>query len=179
MPRYEIVGYGRETGRKRVRIYEAKNEEDAIMMAASEGTIVDTQKIKILPDMPATENQIEYAKDLDIKIPKNATKKELTKLISLAVDEDWPTKKTKQQARKLGIKIPAGITDTELLDLIDDEETEIENEKDQLREQKEDERFDAQLRKTRKTKKSSKAESFLGLIIITVIIIVLIKSCGS
>ena len=148
MPRYEIVGFGRETGRKRVRIYEAKDEEDAILMAAADGTIVDTQKIKILPDAPATESQIEYAKDLDIKIPKGVTKKELSKLISQAEDEDWPRKKTKQQARKLGIKIPAKITDMELLDLIDEKEMEIEDEKDRLREQKEDERFDAQLRKT-------------------------------
>ena len=120
MPRYEVVGLGRETGRKRVRIYEARNKEDAIMMAASEGIVVDTSKIRILPESPATERQIEDAKDLDIKIPKGITKNELSKLINQAEDEDWPTKKTKQQAQKLGIKLPTGITNMALLDLIDD-----------------------------------------------------------
>jgi len=88
MPRYEVVGFGRETGRKRVRIYEAKNKEDVIMMAASEGTIVDMSKIRILPESPATEPQLEYAKNLGIKIPENATKTELTKLISDAVEKE-------------------------------------------------------------------------------------------
>jgi hypothetical protein len=88
MPRYEVVGFGRETGRKRVRIYEAKNKEDAIMMAASEGTVVDVNKIRILPESPATERQIEYAKNLGIKIPQNATKSELTKLISQVVEKE-------------------------------------------------------------------------------------------
>jgi hypothetical protein len=88
MPRYEIVGFGRETGRKRVRIYEAKNKEDVIMMAASEGTIVDMSKIRILPESPATERQLEYAKNLGIKIPKKATKSEMTKLISQAVEKE-------------------------------------------------------------------------------------------
>jgi hypothetical protein len=92
MPRYEVVGFGRETGRKRVRIYEAKNKEDVIMMAASEGTIVDMSKIRILPESPATEQQLEYAKNLGIKIPKNATKRELTKLISQAVEEEMTNK---------------------------------------------------------------------------------------
>jgi hypothetical protein len=92
MPRYEVVGFGRETGRKRVRIYEAKNIEDVVMMAASEGTIVDMSKIRILPESPATEQQLEYAKNLGIKIPKNATKRELTKLISQAVEEEMTNK---------------------------------------------------------------------------------------
>ena len=92
MPRYEVVGFGRETGRKRVRIYEAKNKEDAIMMAASEGTIVDMSKIRILPESPATEPQLEYAKNLGIKLPKNATKSELTKLISQAVEKEITNK---------------------------------------------------------------------------------------
>ena len=92
MPRYEVVGFGRETGRKRIRIYEAKNIEDVVMMAASEGTIVDMSKIRILPESPATEQQLEYAKNLGIKIPKNATKRELTKLISQAVEEEMTNK---------------------------------------------------------------------------------------
>jgi hypothetical protein len=92
MPRYEVVGFGRETGRKRVRIYEAKNKEDVIMMAASEGTIVDMSKIRILPESPATERQLEYAKNLGIKIPKDATKSEMTKLISQAVEKEMTNK---------------------------------------------------------------------------------------
>jgi hypothetical protein len=92
MPRYEIVGFGRETGRKRVRIYEAKNVEDVVAMAASEGTIVDMSKIRILPESPATERQLGYARNLGIKIPKNATKSEMTKLISQAVEKEIANK---------------------------------------------------------------------------------------
>jgi len=100
MPRFEVVGIGRETGRKRVRIYEAKDEEDAIMMAASDGTVVDKKKIRILPESPPTEPQIIYAKKLGIKIPKNATKAELSRLIDKEVEEDWPANDEATQERE-------------------------------------------------------------------------------
>lgn len=162
MPRFEIIGVGRSTGRKRVRIYEAKDQEDAIMMAASDGTVVETDKIKILPEPPATEAQLVYAKDLDIKIPKNPTKAQLSRLINTAVEEDWPTRKQKQKARKLGIQISAGITEDELDDLISEREDEIEDQKEELRERRENGRV--RIRPSKKNRKSSKTGIFIGII---------------
>ncbi len=160
MPRFEIVGFGRETGRKRVRIYEAKDEEQAILMAASDGTVVDKEKTRILPAPPATERQIEYAKDLGIKIPKNPTRDELSKLIDRAVEEDWPTKKQIQKARRLGINIPKGITGDDLEDLIFDCE---------------DEREDKKVQTIEKTGKGYKGAMLIGLLMI---LIGIAAACG-
>jgi len=88
MPYFEIVGYGRETGRKRVRTYHAKNQEDAILMASADGTIVQMDKIRQLPEPPpepATAAQISYAKDLGIKFSPDVSKIEMSLLISKAV----------------------------------------------------------------------------------------------
>lgn len=87
MPRFELTGIGRSTGKKRVRIFEAKDQEDAIMMAAADGTVVDMTKIRILPESPPTERQLNYAKDLGIPMWKGITKNELSVLISRAVYE--------------------------------------------------------------------------------------------
>lgn len=141
MPRFEVVGLGRETGRKRVRIYEARNEDEAIMMAASDGTIVEKNKIFILPEIPPTESQINYAKDLGIKLKKNMSRKELSELIHKAEEEDWPRKKTIRRAQILKIDIPENITDDDLEDLIDERENQIEDEKEEQREKREDEKF--------------------------------------
>ena len=90
MPYFEIVGYARGTGRKRVRSYHAKNQEDAILMASADGTIVQMDKIRQLPEAPpepATAAQISYAKDLGIKFSPDVSKAEMTGLISRAVEE--------------------------------------------------------------------------------------------
>lgn len=81
MPRFEVVGIGRETGRKRVKIYDAVDKEAAIMAAASEDTIVDVAKTKQLPDVPATEPQKQYAESLTIEFPANIGKVEISRLI--------------------------------------------------------------------------------------------------
>jgi len=57
VPRYEVVGFGRKTGRKRVCIYEANNHEDVITMAANQGIIVDVNKIRLLPESTKTETK--------------------------------------------------------------------------------------------------------------------------
>jgi len=162
MTRFEITGVGRSTGRKRVRIYEAKDQEDAIMMAASDGTVVETDKIRILPEPPATEAQLAYAKDLDIKIPKNPTKAQLSILINRAVEEDWPTLKQKQKAQKLSIKIPARITEDELDDLISEREDDIEEQKEESRQLRGNRR--TRVRSSKKRGKSSKGGMLLGVV---------------
>lgn len=46
MPFFEMEGYGRDTGRKRRRTYEAKTAEDAILVASTDGTIIDTATVR-------------------------------------------------------------------------------------------------------------------------------------
>lgn len=54
MAKYEIIGYDREKGDKRVRVYESQNEENAILQAAEDGIVVDKCKITILQaEVPA------------------------------------------------------------------------------------------------------------------------------
>ena len=122
MPRFEVVGIGRETGRKRVKIYEVANKETAIMAAAADGTIVDVNKITQLPDEPASERQIEYAKVYGIKVPQNATMRQVSEWLTKAEDQDWPTMEQLEKAKRLGLEIQVGITGEELDDLIDDYE---------------------------------------------------------
>lgn len=50
MPYFEVVGYGRDTNRKRTRKYFAHNQEGAIYKAGDDGTIVET--ITLIPDPP-------------------------------------------------------------------------------------------------------------------------------
>ena len=173
MPHFEITGVGRSTGRKRVRIYEAKDQEGAIMMAASDGTVVETDKIRILPEPPATEAQIAYAEDLDIKMPQNVTKAQLSVLISKAVEEEWPTRKQKQKAQKLGIKIPARITEYELDDLISNREDEIEDQREDLRQLRGNRR--TRVRTSKKRGKSSKGGMLLGVVGVIVGIYIIYK----
>lgn len=88
MPSYEVRGKGKDTGRMRRRIYSAPNETEAKQLAGADGTLVE-EITEIQPDQP-TERQLDYARDLGISIPANATKDDLSDLISLKVDGDKP-----------------------------------------------------------------------------------------
>ena len=90
MPRYEVVGIGKTTGRKRKRIYKAEDIDSAIMMASGDGIIVEVGKTEILPEPPATDRQKGYARSLGIKFPENIALKELSFMISAAVDYSGP-----------------------------------------------------------------------------------------
>ena len=87
MPRFEVVGIGRETGKKRVHIYEADNKEAAIAAASADGTIVEVDKIRQLPEVPATEAQKQYAKSLEIKFSPDISKIEISRLIDAKLKE--------------------------------------------------------------------------------------------
>ncbi len=69
---------------------------------------------KILPKSP-TEKQLKLASEIGIRIPKNATRHDVSDLISKSA----PSKKQLGYAKSLGIKIPKRITRQELGDLID------------------------------------------------------------
>lgn len=122
MSKFEIVGYGRETGRKRVRTYDAETQEDAMEMASSDGTIVEYNKVRKLPEPPATDRQLKYARDLGIKIPRKPTKTQLSELIQTAIDDDMPSKRLVRKATRMGIPVEKSMSATEVEDLIDDEQ---------------------------------------------------------
>ncbi|MDN3523081.1 hypothetical protein [Halomonas ramblicola] len=86
MPKYKVRGIGKDSGRSRSRTYTAKDEASARAKAEADGTAID--QIEELPPDPPTERQIAYAKDLRIRIPPDATKAELSDLISCKIDED-------------------------------------------------------------------------------------------
>lgn len=103
MPSYEIKGKGKDTGRKRRRIYTAPNEAEAKQLAEADGTLVE--EVSEIPPEPPTERQLDYARDLGISIPANATKDILSDLISLKVDRDKPaTERHKNFGRMYGLE---------------------------------------------------------------------------
>lgn len=103
MPSYEIKGTGKDIGRKRRRIYTAPNEAEAKQLAEADGTLVE--EVTEIPPEPPTERQLDYARDLGISIPANATKDDLSDLISLKVDRDKPaTKRHKNFGRLYGLE---------------------------------------------------------------------------
>jgi hypothetical protein len=86
MPKYKITGKSRESRRKRVITHQAIDETTAKVHAESEG--IDVLEIILLPEETPTERQIDYAISLGIEIPKDATKNELSDIISMSVDKD-------------------------------------------------------------------------------------------
>lgn len=88
MPKFLVVGIGQETGRKRQRTFEAKDEARARSLAEADGTIVESAQK--LPDDPPTEKQLAYAKDLGISIPPGATKEEVSDLLDVHLENDKP-----------------------------------------------------------------------------------------
>lgn len=86
MPKFKVQGTGKDSGRSRTRTYTAKDKIAAREMAEADGTAAG--EIEELPPEPPTERQLAYAQDLGIKIPGDATKDELSDLISCKVDED-------------------------------------------------------------------------------------------
>nr|BAJ06900.1 hypothetical protein [uncultured bacterium] len=102
MPSYEIHEKGKDTGRKRHRVYSAPTEEDATKLAEADGTSVEA--VSEIPPEPPTERQISYARDLAISVPSNATKDDLSDLISLKIDRDKPaTERHKAFGRSYGL----------------------------------------------------------------------------
>lgn len=103
MPSYEIKGKGKDTGRSRRRIYSASNKAEAGQLAINDGTLVE--ELTEIPPEPPTERQLDYAKDLGISVPANATKDDLNDLISLKVDRDKPaTERHKDFGRRYGLE---------------------------------------------------------------------------
>ena len=88
MPKYTVVCVGRDTSRRRRRVVEARDEAHAKALAEAEGTLVES--IERLPEEPATDAQLAYARDLGISFPTGATKHELSDLLSAHLEHDKP-----------------------------------------------------------------------------------------
>lgn len=117
MPKFEVRGKGRSSGRRRKRVYSATTDQEAWLLAENDGT--EVEDVAQLPPEPATERQIEYAKDLGISIPANATKADLSDLISLTVDRDKPaTTRHRKFADRYGVETTEYIGKKALFDQI-------------------------------------------------------------
>ncbi len=77
----------KETNRKRTVFFTAKSEAEVVQMLLQAGYAEPFEIIEELPE-PATSAQIKYAKALQIDIPPNPTKDDLSALISREVDND-------------------------------------------------------------------------------------------
>lgn len=106
MPKFLVSGVGQDTGRKRQRTLEAKDEVHARALAEADGTIVDS--VERLPDEPATERQLAYAKDLGISVPVGATKEEVSDQLDVHLENDKPA-----DARHLGFADRYGVRYTQ------------------------------------------------------------------
>ncbi len=80
MPRFRIEGYGRESGRRRKRTYEGQTEQEAILRASEDGTVVET--VRQLPDELASERQIAYATGVGLAFPPYTTMREMSDLLN-------------------------------------------------------------------------------------------------
>ncbi|WP_147273936.1 hypothetical protein [Aeromonas sp. ARM81] len=88
MPRFEVSGRGKDTGRKRKRVYVAASQALAVQQAESDGTQVDD--VIELPQLPPSDAQIAYAKQLGLALPDKVTQDEVSDLISVKTDSDKP-----------------------------------------------------------------------------------------
>lgn len=117
MAKFEVIGQGKESGRKRKCVYTAFDEQEARSHAEADGTQIEEIKL-LLPD-PPTQSQLDYARDLKIDIPSNATKDDLSDLLSLTLDKDKPaTPRHIAFARRYRVEVTNYIGEKALFDRI-------------------------------------------------------------
>lgn len=117
MSYYEIKGKGKDSGRNRRRIYFARDEASARRLAEGDGTVVD--EVNEIPPDPPTERQLNYARDLRITVPENATKDDVSALITIKVDGDKPaTDRQKRFGEMYGVDSSTYIGKKDLFDRI-------------------------------------------------------------
>jgi hypothetical protein len=110
--RFRLKGFGRKTGRKRSKIYEAYDLEGAIVQASEDELIVDMGEIEELPDKPPTAAQIEYAQKIGYQIPKGMTKNQFAEIYRKLPKS--ATEKQLKLAQELGLKVPQNISKEDL-----------------------------------------------------------------
>jgi hypothetical protein len=88
LPRFQVTGTGRDTRRKRKRVYDVANEDAARRNADVDG--LDVLEVAELPPEPPTESQLAYARDLGINIPAGVSREEISDLIGVRTENDKP-----------------------------------------------------------------------------------------
>lgn len=84
---YKVVGKHEETKRNRTITIPAKSTEMAEQIAKEKGLLLPL-KIEEHPFEPPSERQLAYAKDLGIDVPLDATKEDVSCLLSRTIDKD-------------------------------------------------------------------------------------------
>lgn len=88
VPAFEVSGSGRDSGRRRQRVYLAVDEAHAKALAEADGTVVTA--VTQLPPEPPTDRQLAYVRDLGISLPADASKEEVGDLIEARLQRDKP-----------------------------------------------------------------------------------------
>ncbi|MBN1796056.1 MAG: hypothetical protein JW804_05230 [Sedimentisphaerales bacterium] len=86
MPKFCIIGEGRNSNRKRKRIYQAFDKATAVAMAESEETIVE--QVSQLQNPSASPEQIAYAQSLGLTLPKDADRIDVVMSILLVLADE-------------------------------------------------------------------------------------------
>ena len=121
--RFKVIGVGRDTRRRRVRIYNAISERHARRMAASDDTEVDL--VEEIQPLPPTARQIEVARELGVLSPEYESRESLKQMVLAAKSQKdsermSPTQKQLDFARSLGIYSPETETKESISQLIAD-----------------------------------------------------------
>jgi len=111
MPKYRVPGIGDKTGKKRNKIYYAQTPEEAIQKAKSDGTLADISKVELISE-PATEAQLNFARNLGLNFPPDITKEQMGILLDInsGGDSRKPTYKQIRLAKRIGIESPERLT---------------------------------------------------------------------
>ena len=96
MPKFQVLGAGRESGRARKKTYQANNEAHARSLAEADDMVV--REVIELPPPPPTDGQLAKAAELGIAVPAGISSEELSSLISLTT---WRDKKADHALREL------------------------------------------------------------------------------
>ncbi len=116
MAKFKISGRDKDNCKKKY-VFNTFNESEARRLAETYGMVVEATKL--LPSEPPTENQLNYAKNLRIEIPPNATKDDVSDLISLTVEKDKPsTERHRAFARGYMVEVTEHIGKRALFDRI-------------------------------------------------------------
>jgi len=86
MPYFIAKGIGKETNKRRSKKYKARDEVHARILAENDDTIVEL--IEIEKPSPASERQINYAKDLNLSFPSDIDINEMNNVIGKKVEND-------------------------------------------------------------------------------------------
>lgn len=112
---YEVRGRGRDTKRKRKRVYYADDERGAAALAEADGTVVE--EVRFVPPRPATDRQKAFAQKLGIDFADDIDIDAMSLLISRALGNTYEIPASddlKFRAWRLGIAWDGWVSEGEL-----------------------------------------------------------------